>query len=83
MVLDDDRGEHPNALGLSPDQLKLREIDYIDILEDEVESEVWLFMRGFFLVFVFFFFFVFCPCSIFAPRKILARLFRNLLGVVL
>jgi hypothetical protein len=33
MVLDDDRGEHINALGLSEAQLKLREIDYIDILE--------------------------------------------------
>lgn len=36
MVLDDDRGEHPNALGLSEQQLKLREIDYIDIVDDEV-----------------------------------------------
>ena len=39
MVLDDDRGEHPNALGLSEERLKLREVDYIDIVEDEVESE--------------------------------------------
>ncbi len=38
MVLGDDRGEHPNALGLSEEQLKLREIDYVDIVEDEVES---------------------------------------------
>ncbi len=38
MVLADDRGEHPNALHLSEEQLKMREIDYVDIVEDEVES---------------------------------------------
>ena len=38
MVIEDDRGEHPNALDLSEDVLKLREIDYIDIVEDEVPS---------------------------------------------
>lgn len=35
MIVDDDRGEHPNALNLSPEVLAVRKIDYIDIVADE------------------------------------------------
>ncbi len=34
MILEDDRGEHPNALNLSPEHLN-RPIEYIDIQADE------------------------------------------------
>jgi len=38
MVVEDDRGEHPNALNLSEEVLKLREVDYVDIVQDEVPA---------------------------------------------
>ena len=38
MVVEDDRGEHPNALNLPDDVLKIREVDYIDIVQDELPS---------------------------------------------
>jgi hypothetical protein len=34
MILEDDRGEHPNALNLPPEHLA-RPIEYIDIQADE------------------------------------------------
>lgn len=34
MVCDDDRGTNPNALGLTPEELKMRQVDWIDIVKD-------------------------------------------------
>ncbi len=39
-VCDDDRGTNPNALGLSPEKLKQREVDWIDIVCDPVGSSL-------------------------------------------
>ena len=38
MVVEDDRGEHPNACSLDEETLRIREIDYIDIVQDESPS---------------------------------------------